>query len=571
MTGKGIVRLQNYCYNTIISVEPKFFRFRGSGKFFRCPQHYCAQGGNVVKTVKSVKKKGTRTAAAVGIGSKLLRMRIAQLRKGEVSELESLEYPISIGHEVFSNTKISFESIRSISSALRGFSALMQEYGVDSCRVVATTALREAVNRAFVVDQLKIQNGVQVEILEDNQEKAFVYGEILKQLPEHLKDGNTLIAYIGTGSIGVAVIRDETAVFSKNIPVGALKLHDMLGSLQASSIHFHEVLEEYIHVAVGRFLSVYPGGFPSVSQLVLADNGSALIASLCKAEKKGGVYTIQADSVRELYATIRNMTPEKISFSYQISESDAELLYTTLSIYLYLINLTGVKSIYAPQVDLLRPILQEILLPKTRELAFDRVRRSTLACVRELGKSFQCNMEHAERIAELSGLLFDRMKEIHGLDSRNRLLLEVASLLHECGYYTHPRQYSNSTFHVIRSMDIYGIAEKELYLVASTFLPADSPEAADSLSVRQQLIVSKLAAIFRLADSLDQSQKQKLKNLKARLDKNRLLITAESMESASLEEWAFSQAVPFFEDVFGVHPELTVRDAPVKTAKQRKV
>ena len=79
-----------------------------------------------MKTVRSVKKKGTRTAAAVSIGSKLLRMRIAQLRKGEVSELESLQYPISIGHEVFSNTKISFESIRSISSALRGFSALMQ-------------------------------------------------------------------------------------------------------------------------------------------------------------------------------------------------------------------------------------------------------------------------------------------------------------------------------------------------------------------------------------------------------------------------------------------------------------
>ena len=103
---------------------------------------------------------------------------------------------------MFSNNKISFESIRSISSALHGFTELMAEYGVDSCRVVATTAMREAGNRAFVVDQLKIQNGLQVEILEDNQEKAFVYGEILKKLPDTLKEGNTLITYIGTGSIG---------------------------------------------------------------------------------------------------------------------------------------------------------------------------------------------------------------------------------------------------------------------------------------------------------------------------------------------------------------------------------
>ena len=524
-----------------------------------------------MKTVKSVKKKGTRTAAAVGIGSKLLRMRIAQLRKGEVSELESLEYPISIGHEVFSNTKISFESIRSISSALHGFTELMGEYGVDSCRVVATTALREAGNRAFVVDQLKIQNGLQVEILEDNQEKAFVYGEILKKLPDTLKEGNTLITYIGTGSIGVAVVRDETANFSKNIPIGALKLHDMLGSLQSSTTDFHEVLEEYIHVAIGRFLSVYPGGFPAISQLVLADNGSALIAKLCRAERSGDTYVIKADAVRELYRSICSMTPEKISFSRQISESDAELLYTTLSIYLYLINLTGVKVIYAPQVDLLRPILSELLVPKNREQVFNRVRRSTLDCVRMLGRSFQCNMEHAERVSGFAALLFDRMKEIHGLDSRSRLLLELAALLHECGYYTHPRQYSGSTFHLIRSMDIYGVTESELNLVASVFLPAGSWETAASLTPKQRLIVSKLAAIFRLADSLDQSQKQKLSGLKARLDKNRLLITAESAENASLEEWAFAQVVPFFEEVFGVHPELTVRASAPNAPKQGKV
>lgn len=268
-----------------------------------------------MKTVKSARKKGLRTAAAISIGSKLLRMRIGQMRKGEIAELEYLEYPISIGHEVFSNNKISFESIRSISSALHGFTELMAEYGVDSCRVVATTAMREAGNRAFVVDQLKIQNGLQVEILEDNQEKAFVYGEILKKLPDTLKEGNTLITYIGTGSIGVAVVREETANFSKNIPVGALKLHDMLGSLQTSTTDFHEVLEEYIHVAVGRFLSVYPGGFPKISQLVLTDNGSALIAKLCKAEQNGDTYLIRADAVRELYHSICSMTPEKISFT----------------------------------------------------------------------------------------------------------------------------------------------------------------------------------------------------------------------------------------------------------------
>lgn len=120
-------------------------------------------------------------------------------------------------------------------------------------------------------------------------------------------------------------------------------------------------------------------------------------------------------------------------------------------------------------------------------------------------------------------------------------------------------------------MDIYGITENDLYLVASAFLPADDTESILTLTPKQRLVVSKLAALFRLADALDQSQKQKLRNLKVRLDKNRLLVTAESSQNTSLEEWAFAQKVPFFEEVFGIQPELTIHAALPSPTKHGKV
>ena len=43
-------------------------------------------------------------------------------------------------------------------------------------------ALREAKNSAYVLDQLKIQNDMTVEILEDSQEKTLIYSEILASL-----------------------------------------------------------------------------------------------------------------------------------------------------------------------------------------------------------------------------------------------------------------------------------------------------------------------------------------------------------------------------------------------------
>ena len=125
------------------------------------------------------KKKGGKIAAVIDIGSNLLKMRICQLRKGEIVTLDRLQYPLNLGHEVFTGGKISFESLRELSSILHGYSDIMAEYGVDQYKVVATTALREAKNRAYVLDQLKIQNDMTVEVLEDSQEKTLIYSEIL--------------------------------------------------------------------------------------------------------------------------------------------------------------------------------------------------------------------------------------------------------------------------------------------------------------------------------------------------------------------------------------------------------
>ena len=125
------------------------------------------------------KKKNGKAAAVIDIGSNLIKMRISQLKKGEIIELDRLEYPLGLGHEVFTNGKISFESLRILSQILRGYAEVMEEYGITQYRVVATTALREASNRAYVIDQLKIQNNMTVTVLEDDQEKTLIYSEIL--------------------------------------------------------------------------------------------------------------------------------------------------------------------------------------------------------------------------------------------------------------------------------------------------------------------------------------------------------------------------------------------------------
>lgn len=515
------------------------------------------------------KKKSSKTAAVIDIGSNLLKMRVSQLKRNEIVELDRLEYPLPLGHEVFTDGKISFESLRELSRILHGYSDIMAEYGVGQCKVVATTALREAENRYYVIDQLKIQNDMTVLVLEDDQEKTLIYSEILNSLKnmEDKKDRTALISYIGAGTIGFAVYDGKRMIFSQNIPMGALKLHDMLGSIEEKTDDFYIVVEEYLDSIIGH-ISI-PLNKGNVSDLILTGNEIQLIAKICRVEPENGRYIIPANLIADLYAQIRSMSQEKISVQFGISEENAELLYSALAIYTRLIDFTTSDSIIAPKVELWDALIRQMLVPKSGEDYFEHVRVNAISCALAIAKTYHCDQKHAENIRKFACRIFDKMKGAHGLDHRKRLLLELAAILHECGHYVTAKHHLLSSFDLIKNIDIYGMTDEEMLLTAyvSRYNEYDVPNFDEigffRLNDNNRLIVSKLVAIFRLANALDKSQKQKLNDIKVKLEDDRLLITAESNDNTYLEKWAFEQCAPFFKEVFGYNPVLTIKSSLV--------
>ncbi len=513
------------------------------------------------------KKKNNKIAAVIDIGSNMLKMRVSQLKKTEIVDIDILEYPLCLGHEVFANGKISFESLRELSGILHGYSVIMSEYGVGQCKVVATTALREAMNRFYVVDQLKIQNDMTVQVLEDDQEKTLIYSEILNSINtmENKKGENALISYIGAGTIGFSVYNGKRMIFSQNIPMGALKLHDMLANIQELTEDFYTVVEEYLDSIVGHIRIPFNNGI--VSNLILTGNEIQLIAKICGVELENGRYTIPASMITDLFKQIRSMSQEKISLQYGIDEETAELMYSALAIYIRLIEFTTSDVIISPKVELWDALMRQMLIPKSGDEYFEHVRANAISCAQEIAKTYNCNQKHSDNIRKFACRIFDKMKGAHGLDHRKRLLLELAAILHDSGHYVTAKQHLLSTFDLIKNIDIYGMTDEEMLITAyvSRYNEYDVPNYEDvqfiRLSDKNRLIISKLVAIFRLANALDKAQKQKLSDIKVRLENDRLLITAESNGNLYLEKWAFEQCAPFFKEVFGYNPELMIKSS----------
>nr|WP_300851051.1 hypothetical protein [uncultured Acetatifactor sp.] len=507
------------------------------------------------------KKGAASTAAVIEISTNNISMRVAQLSKGEIHTLDYLKYPVSLDHDVFETGTISFNSLRQLSGALDKFSEALLSYGVEKPRVVSATALLEAKNRSLVVDQLKVRNNLDVSVLDGSQEKAYIFSELKKCLAGEpaVKNGCTLAAYIGAGSVGLAVLESGKIVYFQNIPIGALKLHDVMGSLRRGAEDFHYILEEYMDTVLGR---MNLSGFP-IRSLVLTGTQIKLIAKLCGGKQVGPVFHIDVQKLKGLYDSVRAMTAEGIALRYGITEDRAALLYTALFIYRGMIRFSpDVQEILSPPVDLTQAVIRYMLSPKADSEWSAFLRENALGCAETVAGAFHCDINHSRLVGEYAVKLFDKLKKVHGLEPPKRLILELAAALHSCGSFVSARQHSRCTFDIIRGMDIFGLSSEEVLEVAlvAGSIPSDLNDPAfTSLSTREQIVVSKLSAIFQLANAMDKSHLEKLKNVKMSLEDDRVLIKAQSSANTLLERWDFEYAARFFKDVFGLSPELSVK------------
>lgn len=517
------------------------------------------------------KKKGKRPAAVVEIGSNSMNLRIAQADKntGVLKDLETLSLPIPLGHEVFGNGKVIFETLREISSHLKGFLQLFAEYGVENYRVVATSALRSAVNRAYVTDRLHIQTGVNVEILEDSQEKSLIYHTILRQLAGNsgYTAENALLSYIGTGSIGIAHCINGRIEYSQNINLGSLRLGDMLRELENETENPYPSVEEYLENALGLVAEEFTGG---VARLYVSGSDTQRIALLCHASLNNGVYQIQKKELRALYESIRALSTEAIALQYNISYDQAEILYAGVAIYVKLSEFTKADEIIAPPVRLSDAILQQILNPAQAVDYAAHIRCNALACASRIARHYHSDMQHCHTVAALSCTMFDRMKKIHGLTSHERLLLELAAKLHDCGYYVNARNHHLSSYYLIKNSAVYGLTENDISLTAQitqyseTHIPTAGTPGFYTMSDQQRLMVSKLAAILRMANAMDKSHKSKVQEIKVKLSDEKMAVSAVSDQPLYLEKWAFKECAPFFREVFGISPEFVIKTRLLK-------
>jgi exopolyphosphatase/guanosine-5'-triphosphate,3'-diphosphate pyrophosphatase len=164
--------------------------------------------------------------ACIDIGSNTIRLLVAEPVDGRLRELLRQRAFTRIGKDLKQDDRISSKKIAQVSEVVATQVRVARELGAEVIRAVATAAIREASNQQEVVDAIHAAAGVEVELLDDEEEARLAFVGATRTLG-HEPDGEVGVVDVGGGSSELALgTLDGGVTWSASFRVGSGYLAD---------------------------------------------------------------------------------------------------------------------------------------------------------------------------------------------------------------------------------------------------------------------------------------------------------------------------------------------------------
>jgi exopolyphosphatase/guanosine-5'-triphosphate,3'-diphosphate pyrophosphatase len=243
---------------------------------------------------------------------------------------------------------------------------------------------------------------------------------------------------------------------------------------------------------------------------------------------------------------------ENLKISY--TEADG-LLPGILAAKLFL-EQTGAAQVVVPQVTIREGLLIDLaqgIDSTVQEGFFSQIMASAVS----LGKKYHIDEAHSRHVAKSCNVLFDALVKEHGMNSRHRMLLEIAAILHDIGMFIKVSGHQRHGQYIVTNSEIFGLQKEETKLIANVirYHRKDKPSELDfhyiSLGREERMLVLKMASILRIADAMDRGHSQHIKHFTVERRHETVVLHVENVLDLTHEVLGVEEKGGLFQDVFG--------------------
>jgi exopolyphosphatase / guanosine-5'-triphosphate,3'-diphosphate pyrophosphatase len=510
-----------------------------------------------------------RTVAVIEIGSTGIRLVVGEVDgSGGYKVLDRAGKQSRIGRDVFATGMVSREAVRECIAILASFRELLRGYAIapKDARVIATSALREAQNRDTFVDRVALQTGFNVTIVEDIEENHLMYlgvQHVLQDERRLLSKSNAIILEVGGGSTEIMLLRKGRMAGAHSLRIGTIRIDEQVRGAGVSPAYLRQFLEDNVRTTCDHLDGDLP--LESVKTFIVIGSDARLAASRIAAgvAEAGEDYAMVGRSDFIGFADeVAGLSPEECVAQLRVPWSDAEGIGYSLTIERLFLERTGAESVVVPNVSIREGLLLSASLGPGAGVETE-MRAQVVASAASLARKFHYDEAHARHVADLGLAIFDALVREHGLGKHERLLLEIAAILHDVGTFIKTSGHHKHGEYIVMNSEIFGLSRVDLTIIANVVRyhrkapPASTHVNFIALPREDRIVVMKLAAIIRVADALDRGHDQRVRDAVFERREERFVIRATDAADLSLERLSLAEKGDMFEDVFGLEAVLS--------------
>ena len=276
--------------------------------------------------------------AAIDIGSNAARLLITDVLAGpqgspEFIKVVLVRVPLRLGFDVFDKGEISPARAEKIIKTIKAYQLLLDVYEVKNFRAAATSAMRDAVNAAQIIQEVKAQTGITIEVISGDQEASFIYeNHVAENMSE---EESYLYIDVGGGSTELTFFSDGKMIFKKSFNIGTIRLLKN----QVTEAAWDEMKE---------FIRSKTKGHHHVTAIGSGGNINKIFSLSKRKEGK----PLQLDLLRDYYKEFNNLSiPQRISL-HKLREDRADVIVPALLIYINVMRWADAQDIYVPKIGL---------------------------------------------------------------------------------------------------------------------------------------------------------------------------------------------------------------------------
>jgi exopolyphosphatase/guanosine-5'-triphosphate,3'-diphosphate pyrophosphatase len=365
---------------------------------------------------------------------------------------------------------------------------------------------------------------------------------------------SSMIIEIGGGSTEIMLLRRGQMVAAHSVKLGTIIIDQQI-RMGAGPGQFHErYLSEVIRNTSGLLNAELD--LAHVRTFVVAGSDAQLASVHAGSELNEHCRVISRTDFIAFAETIRSYTTEECIRKLGISYSEAEGFIPGILVLRLFLEQTGAAQVVVPLLSIREGYLIDLALGVDSEQQ-EEFYSQIIASAVNLGRKLHFDEEHSRYVAKFSMVLFDALVKEHGMNRRQRMMLETAAILHDIGTYIKASGHNKHGQYIVSNSEIFGLPRDELDIIANVirYHRGDPPAQSDieyiSLQREERILVLKMASILRVADALDRGHSQQIKSLTVEHRAETVALHTRGAYDLSLEHMGMEEKAKLFQDVFG--------------------